>query len=96
VNYTKTVAECEAGETNKRDSMVSVNVQRLHKSVGVPPGKRLFNINEAALYLGRSVCALREMVWAGKIPIVRDGKRILLDIHDMDAWIERSKTQITC
>ena len=93
---TKMVAMCEAAETNKRDNMVSVNTQRLHKSVGIQPGKRLFSIDEAALYLGRSVCALREMVWAGKIPIVRDGKRILLDIHDMDTWIERSKTQITC
>lgn len=76
--------------------MSVTNVQRLHKSVGIQPGKRLFTIDEAALYLGRSACALREMVWAGKIPVVRDGKRILLDIHDMDAWIERSKTQISC
>jgi excisionase family DNA binding protein len=57
--------------------------------------KRLYNIDEAAFYLGRSVCALREMLWAGKIPFVKDGKRILVDIQDMDAWIERSKTRNT-
>jgi excisionase family DNA binding protein len=57
--------------------------------------KRLYNVEEASVYLGRTVCALREMIWAGKLRIVRDGKRILLDVRDMDAWIERSKDQFT-
>lgn len=55
--------------------------------------KRLFNIKESAVYLGRSVWAVREMLWAGKMPYVRDGKRILIDIHDMNDWIDRSKTR---
>jgi len=55
--------------------------------------KRLYSIQEGAVYLGRSVWAVREMLWAGKMPYVKDGKRILLDILDMDAWIERSKTR---
>lgn len=54
--------------------------------------KRLYNIKEGAVYLGRSVWALREMLWAGKMPYVKDGKRILLDIRDMDDWIDKSKT----
>jgi excisionase family DNA binding protein len=57
--------------------------------------KRLFLINEAAVYLGRSVWAVREMLWAGKIPFVKDGRRTLLDIRDMDTWIESSKTRMT-
>ena len=57
--------------------------------------KRLFSIKEAAVYLGRSVWAIREMLWAGKIPFVKDGRRMLLDIRDMDTWIESSKTQMT-
>ena len=35
------------------------------------------------------------MIWAGKVPYVKDGKRNLLDIRDMDDWIERSKTRFT-
>ncbi|MGV8080190.1 MAG: helix-turn-helix domain-containing protein [Syntrophales bacterium] len=54
--------------------------------------KRLYALPEAAVYLGRSIWAVREMVWAGKLPVVRDGRRILLDIHDMDRWIEMQKT----
>jgi len=57
--------------------------------------KRLYSINDAAVYLGRSVWAVREMLWAGKIPFVKDGKRILIDIRDMDAWIDISKTRTT-
>jgi excisionase family DNA binding protein len=59
------------------------------------PQKRLYSLKEASIYLGRSVWALREMLWAGKIPFVRDGRRILLDINDMDKWIEKNKTQYT-
>jgi excisionase family DNA binding protein len=57
--------------------------------------KRLYNIHEAADYLGRSPWAVREMIYAGKLPHVRDGKRVLLDIHDMDKWIEKSRTCFT-
>ncbi len=59
------------------------------------PPKRLYSIKDAAIYLGRTVGALREMLWAGKLPYVKDGKRILLDIRDMDQWIEASKTRNT-
>jgi excisionase family DNA binding protein len=59
------------------------------------PSKRLYNLNEASLYLGRSVCALREMIWAGKLPVIKDGRRILLDIYDMDRWVEQSRTTFT-
>ncbi|OPX99878.1 MAG: Helix-turn-helix domain protein [Syntrophorhabdus sp. PtaB.Bin047] len=59
------------------------------------PAKRLYSVPEAAFYLGRTVDALREMIWAGKIPFIRDGRRILLDIRDMDAWIEQAKTRFS-
>jgi len=55
--------------------------------------KRLYNIKESAVYLGRTVWAVREMLWAGKMPYVKDGKRILIDIQDMNEWIDRSKTR---
>jgi excisionase family DNA binding protein len=59
------------------------------------PVKRLYTIPEGAFYLGRTVDALREMIWAGKLRIVRDGKRILLDVRDMDEFIERCKELYT-
>ena len=55
--------------------------------------KRLYSVKEASVYLGRSVNAIREIIWAGKIPYFKDGRRILLDINDMDKWIEQNKTE---
>ena len=65
----------------------------MKKHISIP--KRLYNIEEASIYLGRTPNAIRQMIWDGKIPIVRDTKRILLDVKDMDTWIERSKQQFT-
>lgn len=56
------------------------------------PRKRLYSIPEAGEYLGRTPWAIREMIWKGKLPAVRDGRRILLDIHDLDRFIEVNKT----
>lgn len=50
--------------------------------------KRLYTVSEASYYLGRSVNAIREMQWAGKLSYIKDGKRILFDVRDMDRWIE--------
>jgi hypothetical protein len=34
---------------------------------------------------------MRELVWSGKIPIIRDGKRIFIDINDLDSYISKHK-----
>ena len=39
--------------------------------------------------------ALREIIWAGKIDIVKDGRRVLLDVKDHDAYIDRNKTRFS-
>ena len=59
------------------------------------PAKRLYSVPEAACYLGRTVDALREVIWAGKIDIVKDGRRVLLDVKDLDGYIERNKTRFS-
>lgn len=53
--------------------------------------KRLFSIREAGIYLGRSPWTVAEMVRTGKLPYVPDGRRKLLDIQDLNKWIETSK-----
>ncbi len=59
------------------------------------PVKRLYTVHEAAYYLGRTVNALWQIIWDGKIITVRDGRRVLLDVKDMDDYIERNKTSFT-
>ncbi len=54
--------------------------------------KRLYTLKEAAAYLGRTVDGLREVIWAGKLPVVRDGRKQWVDIRDLDAFVERFKS----
>jgi len=58
-----------------------------------PIRKRLYSLKEAAEYLGRSEWGMRELIWGGKIPVVRgDGNRkIYLDISDLNGFIEKNK-----
>ncbi len=56
--------------------------------------KRLYNVPEAARYLGLSVWGIRELHYSGKIAAVRNGRRMLFDRADLDQWIERSKVKL--
>lgn len=53
--------------------------------------KRLYTILEASTYLGRSVWSVRELIWKGELPSVKVGRRVHLDIYDLDAFIEKNK-----
>jgi len=55
--------------------------------------KRLYSVKEAGLYLGRSAWTVAEMVRTGKIKYLKDGKRIFLDIEDINSWVESNKIQ---
>jgi len=59
------------------------------------PVKRLLTVKEAAFHLGRTVPALRDLIWKGEFPIIRVGRRIHLDIFDLDRWIEAHKIRYT-
>ena len=56
-----------------------------------PITKRLYSISEAAIYLGRSIWSVRELIWKGRLPSVREGRRVHLDITDLDHWIDQNK-----
>jgi predicted site-specific integrase-resolvase len=53
-------------------------------------------LKKAAEYLGLTVWAMRERVWAGEIPVVRfsGGRKQFIDVKDIEAFIERNKTVI--
>ena len=55
--------------------------------------KRLYSVAEAGDYLGRSVWSVRRLIWSGELPQVRVGRRVHLDIRDMDEFIERNKVK---
>ncbi len=56
-----------------------------------PIKPRLLTVKEAAVFLGRSIPSIRELIWAGSLPIVRVGRRVHLDLIDLEKWIEQHK-----
>jgi excisionase family DNA binding protein len=52
---------------------------------------RLFTVEQAGSYLGRSKEAVQHMIASGKIPTVRIDRRVFIDVRDLDRLIEDSK-----
>ncbi len=73
------------------DSSV-VNAERSHEKATnrLPP--RLISQHEAAAYLGISYWTPRDLVFRKDLPSVRIGRRLLLDLRDLEAFIAHSKT----
>jgi len=61
------------------------------KSSRNQPLKRLFSLPEAAVYLGRSTWSVRRLIWGGELQQVRTGRRVHVDIEDMEEFIEKHK-----
>ncbi len=49
--------------------------------------RRLFSIEEAAVYLGLSPRSIRTFISASRLQAIRLGRRVLLDKEQLDAWI---------
>jgi excisionase family DNA binding protein len=60
----------------------------------IPTTPRLLTLKKAAEYLGLTTGAMRERVWAGQIPYVKfpGGRKIYIDVRDMDRFIDQNKT----
>lgn len=62
---------------------------KLQKSAAVQ--KVLFNVGEAAVYIGRSKSAVQNMIYDRDLPVVRNGRRVHLLKKDLDEWIEKHR-----
>jgi len=61
-----------------------------------PMTPRLLSLKQAAEYMGLTVWAMRERIWAGQIPVVQfpGGRKQFIDTKDIEAFIERNKRTI--
>jgi len=73
-----------------KQNQVAKNASGINSSMH----KRLYTLKEAAEYLGRSEWGMRELIWAGEIPVVRQegGRKIFLDIEDLNDFINRNRS----
>jgi excisionase family DNA binding protein len=55
--------------------------------------RRLFRLKMAAEYLSLSTWKLRRLIQEGRLPVVQDceGGPFLLDVRDLDGYVERNK-----
>ena len=73
-----------------------MKAQGITNPVSQRSNKRLYSLREASEYLGLGIWSVRRKIWNGEIPYIKAGqRRVLLDIRDMDTWIEQNKTQFT-
>ncbi len=56
--------------------------------------KRLYTLKEAAQFLGRSKWGVRDLIWGGKLPVVKEegGRKIYIDHEDLVAYVEQNKS----
>lgn len=57
----------------------------------IAPVPRLLGVADAAHYLGATQWSIRKLQWERAIPFIRIGQRVLFDIADLNAFIERQK-----
>lgn len=62
-------------------------------STSAIPRRRLLRIKQASEYLSLSPWKLRQLIQCGKLPVVQDtdGSPFLLDVRDLDGFVERNK-----
>jgi excisionase family DNA binding protein len=61
-------------------------------SAAVHPERLLLDILGAARALSTTVWTVRSLLWDGKIPFVKIGRRFLVDPADLRAYIAREKS----
>jgi len=86
-----TISGTAKNSINNSTKPLENNPQKYAQGIVSPLPKRLYTLKEAGYYMGRTLWSMRELIWAGKLPIVRSGKRIFIDLKDMDTFIEKSK-----
>jgi excisionase family DNA binding protein len=52
---------------------------------------RLLTLKEAAAYLSLSLSTVKKMLICSELRVVTRGGRRMIDIHDLDLWIEQHK-----
>ena len=52
-------------------------------------------IEQAAVYIGRTPKAVRCLLTKDAFPQIKADGRVMIDVKDLDLWIERNKEQST-
>jgi excisionase family DNA binding protein len=53
--------------------------------------QRLLTIKEAGAYLALGPWRIRSLIYRGELPYIRLGRRLLVDLNDLDALIDSKR-----
>ena len=56
------------------------------------PAKRLYSIKELVAFFGVTPWYWRSQIWAGLLPYVQVGRKMVIDHKDVESFINRNKT----
>lgn len=78
------------------DLLADAIAERVFERLKAEGGERpaLFGVKEAAVYLGRSPSAIRNLIGRGVLPCVRQGGRVMLKRVDLDQAIEAQTERV--
>ena len=74
------------------DTLAEVIAAKVASRLAAQKQIRVLNLNEAASMIGRTVGAMRQLIARGEIPAVRSGRRVQVEISQLEAYIERNRT----
>lgn len=55
---------------------------------------RLYSLQDAATYLGISYWTVRDLINRQEMPAVRIGRRVMVDVTDLNRFIEVNKSRV--
>jgi excisionase family DNA binding protein len=73
---------------SKKNAVRAVTPPVLHST----PEPILVDLKGAALLLGSTVWTVRDLLWDKKLPYVKIGRRFLIDVSDIRAFVTSLKT----
>ena len=76
------------------DAVRAAVLEAVREALHVNPvtNRRLLTIEQAAEYLALSERQIWTMIAAKELPVVAGGRRKMIDIQDLDTWIQNNKS----
>ena len=75
-----------------KETVAETVAQLARDGAAMPVKRRLFSVEEAAVYMGRTEEAMQHLIASGRIRTVRIDRRVFVDLRDLDKLIEDYKT----
>jgi excisionase family DNA binding protein len=80
---------------NRTETLDTARPSQSHEHASAPAliVPRLLRIQDAARYLSATTWFVETLIREKEIPSLVLGKRRVIDVYDLDAWIEKQKAQ---